>query len=396
MPETTDRRAMLAEAFNRSTETEEEPAEAPEVEETPADEPEAPAAEAAPEDGGETEEKPEGERGRDDKGRFTERPAAKPVAEKAPKAPKAATPAKPKPGEAAPVATQPPKAAEPPKGPDIKPPQSWTAQAREAWKDVPPAAKQEIVRLEGETKRVLQENAGLRRQSAEAGQFRQQIETNLRPWEGIFRAEGTDPLSGAMNVVQTYGQLHYGAPQQKAQILLGLIQRFSSFDDINAVAEAVAQGRAPAAAPAPRQAAPPPQAVDPRALIREEFQNIQQAAVMQRAEKDYDSFLAAQPEFLNDVFEDMQTILDAAATRGRNLTYQEAYDRAVKMHDGVQAILAQRAQAAAATQPSATAPTARARAAAATVRSRPTSVSGPAVDPNDRRAMLQQRWNSGG
>lgn len=402
MPETTDRRSMLAEAFNRSTETEEEPTETPEAPaEEAAPEPEQPAeVEAAAETEEQpSEQHPEGGKPRDEKGRFQPQKGEKaPKAEKAPRAAAALKPVAPqqpaKPVAAAPATPEKPAAP----SPADRPPQSWTAQAREVWKDLPPVARQEIHRLEGETRRVLQTNAELKRVAGEAGQWRQQVESNLKTWEPIFRAEGTDSLTGALSVVQTYGTLHFAPPQQKAAILLGLIERFSNFDDINAVAEARAQGRMPQAAPQQYRPAPAQQPQqDPRTLIREELQSFQQQAAVARAERDYDAFLATSPEFIDapGVQEAMQTVLDAAASRGRNLTYEAAYDLALKMDPGIQGVLEQRAQAAAIAQPSAQAPTARARVAAATIRSKPGPSSGTAVDPNDRRAMLQRALESG-
>ena len=370
--ENTDRRAMLRDAF-RSAAAEEEDT-TPEVEEAPAEEPAA-EEEAKPEKeeaaAPEPEEKPAPE-GRDEKGRF---------------APKAAPKA-----EAAPKATEPkveaPKAEAKPEVPPTRAPQSWTPAEREQWAKLTPEAQRAVLRTEQETRRVLQENAQLRRGYGEASQFRQTLDQHLRPYEGIFRAQGMDPVSGALSVVQTYGALHYGAPQQKAAILAQLIGQFSSVDDVNAVL----QGQVPAQT---QPARPPPQQpqVDPRALVREELQSLQQQMAVSRAEQDFDRFRGTNPEWLDSpgVWENMQAVLDASAQRGRNLTYEQAYDLALKMDPEIQGILQQRAQVQAAVAPSATAPTARARAAAATVRSKPAPAVAAAPDPTDRRAMLQRQ-----
>jgi hypothetical protein len=395
MPETTDRRAMLREAFDRSTAGDEEEVETPAAEETPEEPVEAPAAaeETPAEHEGETEEQ-KAARERDEKGRFAAAPKEK--EEKAPKAPKAAAAPKAKPGtapEPKPAAPAvPAQAAAPaPKGPETKPPQSWTPAEREQWGKLTPEAQRAVLRTEGETRRVLQENAGLRREYGEAQKFRSEIDNGLRPFEGIFRSQGMDPLSGAMSVVRTYAALHYGAPQQKADILADLIVRFGDVDSVNAAMER--RGAGVPAAPQPQYRQPQAQQpVDYRAAIREELAGLTQQAVSSRADRDLEAFLATSPEFAQDpqVWEDMQVVLDAAAKGGRNVTYQQAYDRALKMNEEIQGVLQQRAQAAAMAQPSATAPTARARTAAATVRSKPAPAVTQAVDPKDRRAMLQK------
>lgn len=389
--DTTDRRAALRAAFE-AAEKENEPIEEPAAVEEPVEpaEPEAAAeAEAAPVEGAEPAEE-KGDRGRDDKGRFVPQSKAKEAKVEAKPAPKTES-VTPQPKPATQTATQAP-ASPAQTSTALRPPQSWTAGAREVWKDVPPVAQAEIHRLEGETRRVLQDNAGLRRQVTDGQKFREGIDGFVRPFEGIFRARGQEPLQGVANVVQTYAALHYAPPAQKAAILADLIGQFSTVDDVNAVLS----GQAP---PAPQNFRPPPQQapVDVDALVEKRLQAWQDQALSHRAENEWTTFEGTNPEFLADVRDDMQSLLDSAAARGRNLTYQEAYDRACKMNESVQTVLAQRKAAesarAAAAQPSATTAQ-RARTAASTVRSRPATAVQPAVDPNDRRAMLERNWNA--
>jgi len=380
----TDRKAFMLEQFEAATE---EPDEVPIEVEAPAEEPEKPEPAEKPDPdteprAGETPEE-KAARLRDDKGRFQadekagrgkERASAKPKVE-------GATVADPKKPAAA--------AAEPVKAPgaDLKAPQSWTAAAREAWKDVPPAARQEIHRLEGETRRVLQENAGLRRESGEAQQFRAQVQETLRPYETLARASGMNAMQYADSVLQAAAALSVGTPQQKAGMFAQLLVNYGA--DLDMV-NAALQGHLPVGGPPPQRQPPGPQQqpVDVRAVVQEQFQALQQQALSAKADRDLEAFTANPPEFLNDVWEDMQLVLDNAAQRGRNLTYEQAYDAACKMNDEVQGIIQQRKAAEAATRGSAAAPTQRARTAAATVRSRPAQVGTEAADPTDRRAML--------
>lgn len=397
-----DRRADLNAVFEKLSKDGEEPeiTEAPEVEAAPEPEEKPAEVEAAAEVEAPKDETAEqkAKRERDDKGRF----APKTEEAKPDKAPKALKSEKTSPAAAKPTEPAKPAAAAP-QPQAVRAPQSLRAAAREAWSKAPPEMRpllEDVARLEGEAKRVLQENAGLRHQVEEVGKYRESVEGFVRPFDGIFRAQGfQNSMDGVASVVNTYAALHYAAPQQKAAILWNLINQFSSEQDMNSYAEAVAQGRAPQPQAASQQVRPPPQAtqpqpMDPRALIREEFQNLQQAAALAREEKNYDTFLAGNPEFIEypGVQDQMQTILDSAATRGRNLTYQQAYDLALKMDAEIQGILEQREAAARASLPSATAPTARARAAAATVRSKPAGAVGEQADPKDRRALLEANF----
>lgn len=380
----TDRMAMLRETAARLSKEEEEPkTETEETEEVP--EPEAEEApEPAEKDEAPTEEpeKPDKPaRDRDDKGRFApaDRDAPKkPAPAKVEATPKAPAPTKP--------AAAPALAPEAPKVPELKPPQSLKPSAREAWNKAPPEMRpllEDVTRLEGETRRVLNENAQIRKVAQEALQYRQGVEEMVGPYAGVFRAEGVEPLQGVKTLVDTYGALHYGSQQQKDAILASLVAQFGSLDGINAHLEGKAAAPQQYQPPPPRQAAP-----DPRAIVREEFQALRQQAENDAADRALEEFLATGPEFIDKVWTDMRAVLQSSHEAGRKLTYRQAYDRACRMDEEIQGILDQRATAAAATaQPSA--PAQRARVAAATIQSKPAGVGDSAPDPRDRMAMIR-------
>lgn len=383
--EVTDRKEMLRAAWNAAA-AEAEPDETPaEPTEEPAAEPEEPAAEPAqePQEGAGEAQQPQA--GRDDKGRFTAQQKASQEPAKPPTA--AAKPATQPATEQKPAAQQ---------APASKPPQSWTAAEREVWGKLPAEAQRAVMRREQETAKAFQENAQLRRAVGELDQrfqqetgFRQQVSGLLSPLAGVFSAQGLDPMQGAANVLQSYAALTLGSRQQKAGLLAQLIDQFSSVDDVNSILSGQVQ------APQPyRQPMPPPQAQQPvnvEDAINKAIEARLSAAQEARADLDWTEYQKTSPEFLDHpgVQENMQMILDSTHARGRNLTYPQAYDFALKMDPEIQGILQQRAQAAAVAAPNAQASTARARAAAATVRSKPAGPAGVVADPKDRRAMLQ-------
>jgi hypothetical protein len=357
--ETQDRRAVLEEAFDKIAA---EPA--PEVE--PVD--------AAPEPAAELEADPEvdtrtaAERARDEKGRFA-KGGEQPKAEARPAEPKPTDPAKP----AAPVEAKPlePK---PEAGPPVKAPQSWKPQAREAFAKAPPEVQQEVMRREAEIARALQEAAPVR-------QFAQQVQQSLAPYEGIARASGMDAMTWAGQALQTFAGLHQGTPQYRAEIIAKAINAYGI--DVDAV-NAVMQGQAPQAHAAPQQ---PPQ--DVSRLVQQEFQRVAQEAQQQRATSAWEQFQASAPEFLDDVKDDMRFILEREGAANRNMTYQQAYDRAVKLNEDVSAILAQRKAAEAAKAQIAS--TQRTRAAASSVKPMPAAA--VSAQPADRRELLARRYD---
>ncbi len=328
-----------------------------------------PAAEPAPSTP-ETDTRTAEERARDDKGRFAEKgkqPAVKPSAAKGPAG--AAPPAGQAQGTPAGVVPSPSAPAGEPVHPAIKPPASWTPAAREAFAKAPPEVQREVERREKDMNRALQE-------SAQARQYAAQVRETLAPYEGLARANGMDTTKWVGSIAQTAAVLHMGAPQAKEQILAQLIQAYG-IDPAG-----VARFLTGEAQPQAHQPPQPPQ--DVGRLVEQALQTRIQAATQERIQREADEFVATAPEFLNDVWQEMGLIRQAAANAGRNMTWAQAYDKACQMNEEVSTTLAQRkaAQAARAPQPV----TGAARAAASSVRSRPAAA--PAAQPKGIDAAM--------
>lgn len=325
----------------------------PEPVEAPA--PEAPPVEvAAVEAPVEVEQAPKAERARGEDGKFIK---AEKAPEKSPAAPKGdvhgAAPTVPPtgPGKADGTAPSPVPSAEPAHHP-VKPPQAWTPAAREAFAKAPPEVQHEVAKREREIAITLQ-------QTAEARKTAEAVTKTLAPFEGLARANGMDAMSYAGSVMQTAAALQMGAPGQRAGIIAQLINTYGV--DLEAINSAL-QGQ-------PARSAQPE--VDVNRLIEQRFQAMEAQRVQQENMRAAQAFIDSQPEFLGDVQEDMAEILRLDRARGGNLTPQQAYDRACKLNENVQAVLAQRKAAEAAR--TAHAATARTQAAASSVRSTPAS-----------------------
>jgi hypothetical protein len=323
----------------------------------------APVVEAAPESAAQPEPQETAaeaaQRARDEKGRFAPKaPEAKPE----PAAAKPTDPAKPA-AEAKPPEPKPEPAAH------VKAPQSWKPQAREAFAKAPPEVQQEVMRRESEIARALNETADARKTV-------EQMRQTLQPYEAIARANGMDAMQYAGSVMQTAAVLHMGSAQQKAALVAQLIGAYGV--DVDAV-NAAMQGQAP------RQAAPQQAPQDVSALVQQEFQRVAQEAQQQRAASAWEEFQATEPEFLEQVKPAMREILHLAGQQNRNMTYQQAYDRACKLDEEVSAVLDQRKSAAAAR---AQAPTVqRAKVAGSSIKATPAAT---AIRPAGPRSLREE------
>jgi hypothetical protein len=360
-----DRRSVLEAAFDKMNE---DPAPEP-VEAAPEVEPVEPAGEPA-------EEPAKPDRPRDPAGRFAkaeDKPApAEPKPAKATKP--AAAPAPVDPAKPAAAEAKPPEPAAP-AAPSVKAPQSWKPAAREAFAKAPPEVQQEVARREAEIARALNE-------TAEARRTVEQVRSTLSPYEGIARANGMDPMQFAGTVLQNAAVLQMGTPAQKAQLVAGIIGAYGI--DVDAVNTAMQNPQAPVA---PQQHQQPQ---DVGRMVEQALQQRIHAAQQSRANTAWQEFQASAPEFLADVQGDMAEILELAGRQGRNMTFQQAYDRACKLNEDVASILAQRKAAADATARNAA--TQKAKAAASSVKPSQAAAVG-AAQPTDRRELLSRRYD---
>jgi hypothetical protein len=371
--ENQDRHAVLSEAFDRLAA---EPDPEPVVE---------PAEVAAPaEIDVEPDTRTAAERARDDKGRFApkgdtklpETSAAAP--ERAQKVDAGKTTAANQ-GKPAGAESPPSPAGQPaPETPAVKPPQSWKPAAREAFSKAPPEVQQEVMRREHEITRTLQENA-------EARKFAETVQRQLSPFEGLARANGMDAMSYAGSVMQAAAQLFQGPRPARHAVVASLIQQagLTSDEDLTAISQALA-GKG--AAPSQPQTQP---AFDPRAEVHRVLQEERQREDAERSRQVVQDFIATQPEFLNDVYEDMAAIIESDKRAGRNPDVKRAYDRACKLNEDVSKILEQRK--AVETARTAQAATQRTRAAASSIRSQPAVAA--SAQPADRREVIARRYD---
>lgn len=320
------------------------------------------------------------ERARDDKGRFATKiekaTAPAKVGEKADGKAAAVAPQG-KPAVAPPPATAGQPAAIDPKPSTVKAPQAFKAAVRELSQKLPAEFHpilEEAVRIDNEAKKALND-------SAQARHLAQQVQQTLAPYETIARANGMDSMQFAGSVLQTAAQLQMGSPQQKAAVVAQIIGSYGV--DIQTLA-AMLDGKAPA--PQQQQA---PQ--DIGRMVQQEIERREQETRGQQAHQAWSEFTATAPEFLEDVRGEMALIIEKAGREGRNITFQQAYDQACKLNDGVRDVITQRDAAKKATDAArAKAPTVQqAKAAAVMVKGSPGTTATRPAGPRSLRDDLE-------
>ncbi len=222
---------------------------------------------------------------------------------------------------------------------DVSSPVSWSATAREQWKDIPKEAQEYILQREQQMQQGMQKNA-------EQAQRAEAMDQTLAPYQQYFAMNG-GPGQTLQTLLQTGAGLQMGTPQQKAQLVANVIQQYGvdipSLDALltgKDVPESVQQ-QTQMEQMLQQQLAPLQQQL---AQYQQREQQVQQG-VQQKAGGEVQEF-ASNPanEFYADVRGDMADILDMAHNRGVQLTLQQAYERACALNPEISRIQQSREQ----------------------------------------------------
>lgn len=224
-------------------------------------------------------------------------------------------------------------------GDSIKAPIDWSPKEREDWSKIPRHLQEKVMSREKDMSNMLNQTADARRTHDQFGQLVNQYGSVL---SGVA---GNTPMETVGNLFSTVANLRMGSPIQKAQVIADLIKDFGV--DINTLDSAIV-GEAP---PAHIQ-----QNSEVERLLAERlapfeqmmgqqnaYQQQQHQQKQQAANAEVHNF-AQNAEFLADVRMDMADLIDMSSKQGRELTMQQAYDKACTLNPQIQAVLAQRAQ----------------------------------------------------
>lgn len=262
-----------------------------------------------------------------------------------------------------------------------KPPVTWKAGAKERWAKLDPEVRQEIHRREREISTGLS-------QAAEKGKFADRFTQTIAPYSAVLAAEGVrDPLVAVQNLFQTVTTLRMGTPYEKAMQIAQVIEAYGV--PIKELDE-ILSGNAKRAT---SEEARIEQLVNQRlAPIQQRIQQFDaaegasQQKIQEEARNAVTSF-ADEAEFFDEVRQDMADILDLATRRGRQMTLQDAYNKACAMHPEVSRILNQRSAAARAKEVAD-----KERLAKTSIKGAPGGSSGGA-DPTNLRATLEAAFD---
>ena len=220
-----------------------------------------------------------------------------------------------------------------------KAPASWAPAAREAWKDIPEAARAQIAKREGEINKFQNEGAANRK----TGEAFQGIADR---YAQVIAAEGApNALIGVEELVKTVATLRMGSAQQKAQKVAGFIEHYGI--DIR-ILDDMLSGKPAGGNPAPAGGQPPP--LDPRVQQLIDSQEADRRAANFKKNQDAISEVGAfkqNNEFYADVQNDMADMVEMAEKRGYVMPLQEAYDKACALNPEVARVLKKRADDAA-------------------------------------------------
>lgn len=248
------------------------------------------------------------------------------------------TPAKPGVKPAAGQATQPAPGQIGAPSADNKPPVSWTPAEREHWGKIPPEAQAAIRRRDLETSRALNE-------SAQSRKFQTEFVDVVKPFAHLIRARNSTPLQAVKNLMETAAGLTTGNQQQKAIIVAEILDNYGV--DIKTLDEVLSKRPANPNAGA---GALPPQLESVLRPIHDFMGRMEQGRaqhirqIQESAAKTVEEAESNLP-FFEDLREDIADFMEVAASRGQELTIQQAHTMAVNFRPDIKKIIDQRARA---------------------------------------------------
>ena len=215
-----------------------------------------------------------------------------------------------------------------------KPPQSWRAAQRAKWEKLDPDIRQEVIRRERETTKVLGESASARQL---AGQFNQVVQ----PFMARIQSLGAEPIHAIGELLKADYILATAPKVQRAQLMAQLIKDY----DVDVVElDNALVGKAPADPVDDRVE----RIVQQRLAPIQQFLTRQQQAAQESERQSYEQVthtvetMGQDPKYphFEELRQDMADLIDLGAKRGLYLSLEQAYNRAVAMNPEVSAQVA--------------------------------------------------------
>jgi hypothetical protein len=221
-----------------------------------------------------------------------------------------------------------------------KAPQSWKPAMREQFTKLAPELQQEIIRRETEISRGLSEAAASRKFHGEFSQV-------IRPFEALIAGSGVHPLKAVQNLMSTAATLQTGTAVQKAGTIANIIRTYGvdipTLDKLLAGVKPTPQPNGGMDEAAIQRMIDARMQNHPVITAQTRQQQEQQRQLVESATQTMEQFAADEKnEYFEDLREDMADLLDMAANRGRQMSIQEAYDRAASAHPEISKLVAKK------------------------------------------------------
>ena len=224
-----------------------------------------------------------------------------------------------------------------PTTPAYKPPASWRPGPREKLATADPEIQAEVERREkqfGEfTKSAKQDRT-----------FVEAFSQTIAPYAQHIQESGVPPLQLVAQLMDTGYRLNKGSPAEKAAVIAAAIQDYGI--DVELLDTVLSK-----TLPAPGQPRQPaqPQGMDPR-MIQQMVQQAVAPLIQQRQQQDFNAVTQSIEEwgknkpYFNDLRADMADVNDFEQARGRNLSLDDLYERALAMRPDVRRLIEARKQ----------------------------------------------------
>jgi hypothetical protein len=273
-----------------------------------------------------------------------------------------------------------------------KPPQSWRAAQRAKWDKLDPDIRQEVIRRERETTKVLGESATARHL---AGQFNQVVQ----PFMARIQSLGAEPMQAVQELLKADYMLSTAPKVTRAQLMAKLIKDYDV--DIVELDNALV-GKAPADPVDDKLE----RLIQQRLAPLQQYLTAQQQAAQENERHSYEQVthtvesMGQDPKYphFEELRQDMADLIDLGAKRGLYLSLEQAYNRAVAMNPEVSAQVAavQTAEAKRAAAVAANAKAQKALGASVSVGGAPGGAPSGASGAIDRRSVIAAAFDQAG
>jgi len=265
-------------------------------------------------------------------------------------------------------------------------PQSWKPTTRAQWDKLPPEVRKEVNRRELETTKVLNDSATARR-------LAQEVAEAAQPFSARLQALGATPAAAMRELLKSDHILSTAPKAQRAQFMAKLIKDYDV--DIESLDQALSG--------AAQQAQDPQVQINAQVerLLQQRMQPYQQLLERERQREQAESQgfyatveqMSKDPKFpyFADLRESMADIIDLAAKRGRQVSMEEAYNKAAMLDPEISGLVSKTQNVTRANSQAQ-----RAKAASVSVGGAPSGLMSGSPAAGDRRSVIEAAFDAVG